>query len=626
MPNLGDNIAYSATYTPGNATLPVTYSWSISPVTAGVITPNSNSANINIQWNETGNHNLLLSTTNCGGTQTHSQIISVVAAPSPVTPVAPSPIAPSPVAPSPTTPVAPSPVYDKCALTINWDNPSVICNGDNTSTVTVSVNGNNGEAVEFSVNGGAYVAANSGVNGYVSTFTSNGDNFTYDARIVSCSNSIQGVVQVCAASPAPTAPSPSPIAPSPSPVTPVAPSPVYDKCALNIYWNTPNVTCNGDNTSTIEVSVDGDNGEQIEFSINGGAFTNANISNSNYSFTVTSNGDSFSIDARVVGCSNSINGTVQACAAAPSPVAPSPIAPSPVAPSPVACIGVSSVSVSGNTNAVAGNTETYTGSYLPANADVSSFYWGISPTNAGTINGSNTGSSISVTWNNTGNNTVYFSIGACGNPVVDTNYAVNVTSAPSPVAPSPVAPPTVTCVPVTFGSINHPNGSLNENVFEQFDVVHDGDGPFTYSWSVTNPDGSVTSYGFTGNGGSIKFNQCGSTTVNVVVTNCSGSSVTASTTFDIINTPAAPIISLQSGGSAGTVVNIDVTGFNRTKTLNLYVNHPPLIGFTLDQQYFGMTNNNPTTIQYTLPSNNGQIYITTTECGVESGASNVVIY
>lgn len=222
MPQIGETITYNATYTPGNATLPVTYSWSIAPVTAGVITPNNSSPSINIQWNEIGNHALQLNSTNCGGTKTHSQFINVTSVPTPVTP---------PVAP----PVAPPPVYNKCLLNIQWNNPSVVCNGDNTSTVTVSVNGNNGETVQFSINSGEYFNANSGSNTYISTFDSNGDFFSYDARILGCSQSINSIVQVCQPVVTPVA---APVTP---PVAPPVASPVTSPVVSPV--SPPTVTC-----------------------------------------------------------------------------------------------------------------------------------------------------------------------------------------------------------------------------------------------------------------------------------------------------------------------------------------------------------------------------------------------
>lgn len=167
MPNLGDTITYNAGYSPGGATLPISYSWGITPSNAGTINGSSVGSSVSITWNTLGTHTVDLSTSNCSGTVTSSASVVV------------------------------SNSYNKCNNVLSWNTPTATCNGNNTTTITISVNGNNGEAVEFSVNGGTYIAATSNNNTYVYTHTSDGSTIGFDARIVGCSTSINGNVNTC---------------------------------------------------------------------------------------------------------------------------------------------------------------------------------------------------------------------------------------------------------------------------------------------------------------------------------------------------------------------------------------------------------------------------------------------
>ena len=84
-------------------------------------------------------------------------------------------------------------------------------------------------------------------------------------------------------------------------------------CSIVLSWNTPNILCNANGTTTITLSVSGNNGYQVQFwDTNLGMFVDGNTSNS-YTYVVASNGQTLSVHARIKGCINEIEYFIQAC-------------------------------------------------------------------------------------------------------------------------------------------------------------------------------------------------------------------------------------------------------------------------------------------------------------------------
>jgi hypothetical protein len=80
-----------------------------------------------------------------------------------------------------------------------------------------------------------------------------------------------------------------------------------------------------------------------------------------------------------------------------------------------------------------GDTIIYNSGHLPAGATTPLTYqWGLSPIGSGTINGSSTGNTVSITWNNTGTHTVNLSMTNCG-ATVSNSSSIVVTAACVPV-------------------------------------------------------------------------------------------------------------------------------------------------------------------------------------------------
>jgi len=198
MPILNQIVTYNSSYTPSNATTPVTNVWSITPSDAGTISPNNTASSVSIQWTRTGTHTLQLTSTNCGATRSFSNQIVVTGV---------------------------TPGYNKCNNILGWNASTRVCNG-NSTTIGVSVNNNNGEAIEFSINGGIYQPANAGNNGYSYTASSTGLSVYFDARIIGCTtNILNGLVVSCdpVSTPTVTPVSTPVVTPSTSPVsTPVS--------------------------------------------------------------------------------------------------------------------------------------------------------------------------------------------------------------------------------------------------------------------------------------------------------------------------------------------------------------------------------------------------------------------
>jgi hypothetical protein len=100
----------------------------------------------------------------------------------------------------------------------------------------------------------------------------------------------------------------------PTPIIPTQTTPIstHNKCNNVINWNNPTKTCNGDITK-IDVSVSGNDNQNVEFSINGGEYQASNMGINGYTYNTPSTGDLIYFDARIIGCTSSINGSVQSC-------------------------------------------------------------------------------------------------------------------------------------------------------------------------------------------------------------------------------------------------------------------------------------------------------------------------
>jgi hypothetical protein len=196
MPTLNQIVTYNSSYTPSNATTPITNLWSINPSNAGTISPNNTASSVSVQWTRTGTHTLQLTSTNCGATRSFSNQVVVTGV---------------------------TPGYNKCNNILGWNSSTRVCNGNNT-TIGVSVNNNNNEAIEFSINGGTYQPANVGNNGYSYSANSTGNLVYFDARIIGCTNILSGSVTSCDPVSTPTV---TPIStPITSPVTTPVTTPV----------------------------------------------------------------------------------------------------------------------------------------------------------------------------------------------------------------------------------------------------------------------------------------------------------------------------------------------------------------------------------------------------------------
>jgi hypothetical protein len=105
---------------------------------------------------------------------------------------------------------------------------------------------------------------------------------------------------------------PTPTLPNPTSTPTFSPTSSPAKCNNIISWNNPIKTCKG-NITTIGVSVSGNNNQNVEFSINGGEYQASNMGINGYTYDTPSTGDLIYFDARIVGCTSSINGSVQSC-------------------------------------------------------------------------------------------------------------------------------------------------------------------------------------------------------------------------------------------------------------------------------------------------------------------------
>jgi len=120
-----------------------------------------------------------------------------------------------------------------------------------------------------------------------------------------------------------TTSTPIPISPPTIPTPLPTSNENYNKCNNIISWNNPTKTCNG-NITTIGVSVSGNNNEVVEFSINGGKYQASNVGINGYTYNTPSTGDLIYFDARIVGCTSSINGSVQSCSTTLPLITPTP--------------------------------------------------------------------------------------------------------------------------------------------------------------------------------------------------------------------------------------------------------------------------------------------------------------
>jgi hypothetical protein len=125
-----------------------------------------------------------------------------------------------------------------------------------------------------------------------------------------------------------TTSTPIPIPPPTVPTPPPTPNETYNKCNNVISWNNPTKICKG-NITTIGVSVSGNDNQNVEFSINGGEYQASNIGINGYTYNTPSTGDLIYFDARIVGCTSSINGSVQSCDTTSPPKPPTTPTPAP---------------------------------------------------------------------------------------------------------------------------------------------------------------------------------------------------------------------------------------------------------------------------------------------------------
>jgi hypothetical protein len=91
------------------------------------------------------------------------------------------------------------------------------------------------------------------------------------------------------------------------PVTPVdvPTAPIYNKCDNVLSFSQNQITCNNNNTTTVNICVSGNNGEQVEFNISNGVTSGyqvANVGLNCYNFTVPSDGTNYGVSVRIVGC------------------------------------------------------------------------------------------------------------------------------------------------------------------------------------------------------------------------------------------------------------------------------------------------------------------------------------
>lgn len=449
MPQIGETIAYNATYTPSNATTPVTFAWSISPSSAGTIS-NPSAASTNITWNETGTHTINLSTTNCGGTQTSSKSTTITAVPMYYT-------------------------MEPCQ-------------------------GGTGERSQMTVADlpiGTIVKSNGGIcysiTGTSSTITSN----IIESVETSC-NSCLGISPVT-----PVTPSPAPAAPSPSPAACI---PISDfNYTINGVANTNGFTLVGVQDVNIEVTdyTPSNASGPITYDFILGDFSTGVSSSNTKSFpSVNEGGHVLTIIA--YNCTGNTTKTINfGISAAPSPAAPSPspVAPSPVAPTPAACIPITGRFIGGPSSVVVDNGATFDATYSPNDASGPISYQWFAAAASDSVLGSNTGSSADFIFGSNGGpypQEHYISCtmwNGCTAPLAE-SYTVTVLGpAPSPAAPSPAAPSPApsSCIPVsTFdyrvGIAINPSGTVNIPLGAEYaiDINPTGsyDGPVTFKVTI----------------------------------------------------------------------------------------------------------------------------------------------
>lgn len=561
MPNIGNIVTYTASYAPGNATLPVTYLWSITPSTAGSISPNNTASAIDVQWNEIGNHSLVLTTQNCGGTQTYSTVINVTAVPS----------------------------YNPCSNNITWNATNVTCNGNGSSTIVISVSGNNSEIVEFSLNTDPFVTANVGTNGFSYTFDSNGNSYGVSSRIVGCSTVITEIITACTPQAPPTTPvAPStPVATPVTPGTPVAPTTMYYLISR----------CTDGHQERAEMTFTGlDSGTVIKLT-NGECYT---IIGTSTVFTTNT-------IASVESSCNSCLGITPA-----TPVTPV---------TPEACIGIYSGSINGENNVTSGSTYTYTSTLLPSNATTPITYsWSLANSAHGTINGSNTGSSINVTWTTTQANTSGVNL-LWSNCAGSSGIALPITISNSTPPSTPTTPVTPeACVAISSGSIsgdNVVNGGDTRTYTSNLLPIN-ATTPITYSWNLANPIHGTINGSDSSSTVNITWSESAtnSSAVNLVWSNCGSQNGTSFPVSITLYTPPTPVLSVCKVSSDA---NFTAAGFGNADTVKLY-SHP-------SNTFIGNMTINAGLATFTITSfvNEEQYYCTASKNVNTSGASNVVV-